>query len=253
MPAFGKLWLVDQLLSPIVRPCTRLLISALAVPTFRKVRKQFTNKAWDEELEKDIEQWTRGAFLLLVATHNFERWLQWFLSERLDKWLSMEFNVHWNMSFSVTEETSMAGVLIAAGRLMVAIGVIESMPDQQLFSVIHPGIHGVPWDKKLGLRANLKAAVMPVLKGLACQHLSRSSPVFAILAVIFPGVIGWVCYLLAIIQYLIIGLVTSRDRALDVLSAFDRQMEIQRNKLIEEFHVQAPQKSDPCDELPKGV
>ncbi len=46
---------------------------------------------------------------------------------------------------------------------------------------------------------------------------------------------------------------TSRDRALDVLSAFDRQMEIQRNKLIEEFHVQVPQKSDPCDELPKGV
>ncbi len=60
------------------------------------------------------------------------------LSEKLDKWLSMEFNVHWNMSFSASD-ASVAGVLIAAGRLMVAIGVIESMPDQQLFSVIHPG------------------------------------------------------------------------------------------------------------------
>lgn len=250
MPAFGKLWLVDQLLSPIVRPCTRLLIGFLAVPTFRKVRKQFTNSEWDEELEKDIEQWTRGAFLLFVATHNFEHWLQWFLSEKVSSWMSMKMDIHWTLAFNASTET---GVLIAAGRLMVAIGVIESMPDQQLFSVIHPGIHGVPWDKKLGLRANLKGAVLPVLKGMACQHLSRSSPVFAILAVIFPGATGWVCYLLAIIQYLIIGLVTSRDRALDVLSAFDRQMEIQRNKLIEEFHVQIPQKADPCDELPKGV
>lgn len=247
MPAFGKLWLVDQLLSPIVRPCTRLLIGFLAVPTFRKVRKQFTNAEWDEELEKDVEQWTRGSILLFVATHNFETWLQWFLSEKVSGWLSMKMDIHWNLTFSEDN------VWLAAGRLMVAIGVVESMPDQQLFSVIHPGFHGVPWDKKRGLRANLKGAILPVLKGFACQHLSRSSPVLAILAVIFPGVTGWVCYLLAITQYLIIGLVTSRDRALDVLSAFDRQIEIQRNKLIEEFHVKVPQQSDACDELPKGV
>lgn len=250
MPAFGKLWLVDQLLSPIVRPCTRLLIGFLAVPTFRKVRRQFTSAELDEELEKDIEQWTRGAILLFVATRNFEWWLQKFLSENLATWMSVKLNIHWALSFN---NDSTENVLIAAGRMMVAIGVIESMPDQQLFSVIHPGFRGVPWDRKLGLRANLKGAALPVLKGFACQHLSRSSPVLAILAVIFPGTTGWVCYLLAIIQYLIIGLVTSRDRALDVLSAFDRQMEIQRNKLIEEFHVKIPQKADPCDELPKGV
>ena len=93
----------------------------------------------------------------------------------------------------------------------------------------------------------------PVLKGLACNHLSRSSPVLAILAVIIPGTPGWICYVLAIAQYLIIGLVTSRDRALDVLSEFDRQIEIQRNKLIQEFHIQASTASDSTDELPQGV
>ena len=247
MPAFGKLWLVDQLLSPIVRPCTRLLVGFLAVPTFRKVRRQFTNADWDEELEKDIEQWTRGAILLFVATHNFEKWLQWFLSEKVSEWLSWKMNVHWELTFSDQN------VFIAAGRLMVAIGVIESMPDQQLFSVIHPGLRGIPWDRKLGFTTNVKGAVLPVLKGMACQHLSRSSPVLAILAVIFSGTTGWVCYLLAIVQYLIIGLVTSRDRAIDVLSAFDREIEIQRNKLIKEFQVKLPVAPDSCEELPKGV
>ena len=248
MPAFGKLWLVDQLLSPIVRPCTRLLVSVLAVPAFRRVRRSFTHSTErDEELEKDLEQWTRGAILLFVATHNFEQWLQGFLSESVNQWLWFKMNIHWDLTFSDTN------VWLAAGRLMVAIGVVESMPDQQLFSVIHPGLRGLPIDRKLGVVQNLKAVWLPFLKGLACHHLSRSSPVFAILAVIFPGPTGWVCYGLAIVQYLIIGLVTSRDRALDVLSAFDRQIEIQRNTLIQEFHITAKATPDATDELPKGV
>ena len=61
------------------------------------------------------------------------------------------------------------------------------------------------------------------------------------------------CYILAITQYLIIGLVTSRDRALDVLSAFDREIEIQRSKLIKEFHIGNAPAKDSTDELPKGV
>ena len=247
MPAFGKLWLVDQLLSPIVRPCTRLLVGFLAVPTFRKVRRQFTKADWDEELEKDIEQWTRGAILLFVATHNFEKWLQWFLSDKVSEWLSVKMNVHWELAF--TDQN----VFLAAGRLMVAIGVVESMPDQQLFSVIHPGLRGIPWNKALGIRANLQAAVMPVLKGMACQHFSRSSPVLAILAVVFAGTTGWVCYVLAIVQYLIIGLVTSRDKAIDVLSAFDREIEIQRNKLIKEFQVPVSKVPDSTDNQPTAV
>jgi hypothetical protein len=50
--------------------------------------------------------------------------------------------------------------------------------------------------------------------------------------------VGWVCYLMAITQYLIIGLVTSRDRALDVLSEFDRAVAQRRNELIEEFKLE---------------
>jgi hypothetical protein len=43
---------------------------------------------------------------------------------------------------------------------------------------------------------------------------------------------------MAITQYLIIGLVTSRDRALDVLSEFDRAVAKRRNELIEEFKLE---------------
>ncbi len=248
MPAFGKLWLVDQLLSPIVRPCTRLFVGLLAVPAFRSIRRSFTHSTErDEELEKDLEQWTRGAILLFVATYNFEHWLQGFIRVVVNNWMRFETNIHWDLTFSDQN------VWLAAGRLMVAIGVVESMPDQQLFSVIHPGLRGLPIDRKQSVVANLKLVWLPFLKGAACHHLSRSSPVFAILAVIIPSTAGWVCYLFAIVQYLIIGLVTSRDRALDVLSAFDRQIEIQRNKLIEEFHITAKGTADSTDELPKGV
>ena len=47
--------------------------------------------------------------------------------------------------------------------------------------------------------------------------------------------VGWVCYLLAITQYLIIGLVTRRDKALDMLSEFDRAVAERRKELVEEF------------------
>ena len=40
-----------------------------------------------------------------------------------------------------------------------------------------------------------------------------------------------------ILQYLIIGLVTSRDKALNVLNEFDRQVAIRRRELIEEFEL----------------
>ena len=49
--------------------------------------------------------------------------------------------------------------------------------------------------------------------------------------------VGWVCYLMAITQYLIIGLVTSRDRAMDVLSEFDRAVAARREELIQEFQL----------------
>jgi hypothetical protein len=65
--------------------------------------------------------------------------------------------------------------------------------------------------------------------------------------------VGWVCYLMAITQYLIIGLVTSRDRALDVLSEFDRAVAKRRNELIEEFKLEGnlPVDFDPHTQLNK--
>ena len=66
-----------------------------------------------------------------------------------------------------------------------------------------------------------------------------SVTVFAIMAVIFGSpnhpVVGWVCYVLAIIQFLIIGLVSSRDKALDVLREFDRQVKLRRDELTDRY------------------
>ncbi len=248
MPGFGKLWLVDQLLSPIVRPCTRILVGIVAIPTYRRVRRSFVaSQEHDLELEKDLEQWTRGSILLLVATRNFEYGLREFLKYLVNDWLHLSTQIHWELTFSDRN------IWVAAGRLMVAIGVVEIMPDQQLFSVIHPGLREITYDRKRGLWENIRIGWRPALKGLACHHLSRSSPVLAILAVIIPDWQGWLCFFLAITQYLIIGLVTSRDRALDVLSAFDRQIEIQRSKLIQEFHIKPPKAVDSTEQLPNGV
>ena len=79
----------------------------------------FTDLRPAQQLEKDLEQWFRGALLLLAATANMEHllfgWmdkLDWM--DRMD-WLTMGL------------------------RLMLAISVIEAMPDQELFAVIHPG------------------------------------------------------------------------------------------------------------------
>jgi hypothetical protein len=55
--------------------------------------------------------------------------------------------------------------------------------------------------------------------------------------VIFTGWVGWVCYALAVLQYLIIGLVTSRDRAIDVLMLFDVQMAARRHELVRQIRV----------------
>jgi hypothetical protein len=49
------------------------------------------------------------------------------------------------------------------------------------------------------------------------------------------GTVGWVCYFVAITQYLIIALITSTDKAGDLLGSFDRAVAEQREELIEEF------------------
>ncbi|MFO1095708.1 MAG: DNA topoisomerase I [Planctomycetaceae bacterium] len=181
----------------------------------------------DNELEKDIEQWFRGSLLLLVATKNFELFVAGLLEAKWD----------WNVS----EENW----LLTALRLMLAIAVIEAMPDQDLFSIIHSGPPKFHREPGQSWWQAIRANAWPILRGIGAQHLSRSSAVFAIIAVILKSTVGWVCYFLAIIQFLIIGLVTTRDRALDVLSQFDERVAERRQELIDEFHIDAGQTRAP--------
>ena len=62
--------------------------------------------------------------------------------------------------------------------------------------------------------------------------------------------VGWICYLIAITQYLIIGLVTSRDRAIDVLSEFDRQVAKRRQEIVEEFRLDEDGNPQPQNDPP---
>ena len=217
MPIPGT-WLIQRALGTLLRPATRIVIGLIAIPVLRSVRKRVLKQAeWDDELEKDVEQWFRASLVLFFATKNMET--------IVSQWLALNFDFsldHW---------------FIVAGRLLVAIGVVESMPDQQLFSIIHPGPPKLVWRKQRGLQGNVSDQAWPLVRGLLCRHINRTSPVFAILSVIFGGLQGWVFFALAIVQYLVIGLVTSRDKALDVLSEFDRKIAQQREVLIDEFHL----------------
>ncbi len=217
--------LVKTFLAPIIKPITRLFVGLVAIPLLRLLRKRIPKlNEWDEELEKDIEQWFRGSLILLVATANAETAITGWMRDFLE-WRDIEA-AHFDPS----------NWYITAARLLLAVACIEAMPDQELFSIIHPGpkFH---YDRRQGLWKSLIVQWRSLLKGLICQHLNRASPVLAIMSVIVDGTAGWICYSLAITQYLIIGLVTSRDRALDVLSEFDREVARRRQELIEEFDI----------------
>jgi hypothetical protein len=162
--------------------------------------------------------WFRGAVILLAATANLEDflfgWLPWHKSE--DPWLTMLL------------------------RLLLAIGVIESMPDQDVFGILHHGPPKADWLSRDGWR-NLWRQKREFLRGVVVLHLKRSSPVFVIMTVIFgnaPGtrefVVGWVFYGFAIVQYLIIGLVTERDRISGLLKQFDRSADAIRKEIADE-------------------
>ena len=65
--------LPTQLLKPLLKPIVRLFLGLVAIPIFRLfVRKVVRVQDLDEELEKDLELWFRGALLLLIATSNME-------------------------------------------------------------------------------------------------------------------------------------------------------------------------------------
>lgn len=205
-------------LQPVLRPLTRLLVGLIAIPFFRLFLRGFVDsKRLDDELEKDLEQWFRGSLLLLVATRNMEGVLFGWVHD------SVEGDLRW----------------VTMGlRLLLAVGVVEAMPDQELFAIIHPGPPKLKLTRKKPKLQQIREFIWPFIRGILCQHMNRSSPVFAILAAIAPGRVGWICYFVAITQYLIIGLVTSKDKMIDVLSVFDEQVAERRKELIREFHLQ---------------
>ncbi len=212
-----QLLLPTRLLQPLLKPIVRLFLGFIAIPIFRMfVRRVVRVNDLDEELEKDLEQWFRGALLLLIATQNME--------STIFGWVRPE-----------TRES----VFFMGGRLLLAIGVIEGMPDQSLFALIYPG----PQPPKIERGRVVWSLIryLPSLgKGLICQHLNRSSPVLAILAVIWPDeTVGWVCYGMAIGQYLLIGLVASKDKALGVLQKFDEAVARQRQEIENEIQMLA--------------
>lgn len=218
MSSLFRILMNIPLLRPILRPVTRLMVGLIAIPLFRMFLKKVVRlQDLDAELEKDLEQWFRASLVLLVATRNMENLLFPFLE-----------------GFRQGDEIGMGF------RIMLAVGVVEMMPDQELFAVIHPGPPTLTWNRHVF--GEIWEKKWMIVKGIVCQHLNRSSPVFAILAAIASGWIGWFCYGVALVQYLIIGLVTSRDKALDVLSKFDRAVAERRRELMEEFEI--PEKGD---------
>jgi hypothetical protein len=208
-----QLLLPTKLVALLLKPFVRLIISLVAVPLCRLfLHRVVRKKDLDAELERDIALWLRGSLVLLIATANME---SFFFG-----WVSPEFR----------DEK----VWLIAFRLMAAISVIEGMPDQALFAIIHPG----PPKPEIDWRrpwSSFRAYTPKFLYGLMCQHFNRSSPVLAIMTVFFRGPIGWICYGLAITNYLIIGLVSSKDRALDVLTKYDRAVAERRKELVEEL------------------
>lgn len=216
---FGNLlrWAV---LRPVLKPLTRILVGFLAIPFFRLVvRRGMRMAKVEEELENDLEQWFRASLILLVATANMEH--------LLFGWVPLDLE----------GDQSWIGVFF---RLLLVIGVIELMPDQALFAVLHSGPLELPLGKRLLI--DLWRDRVDWLKKFGCVHLNRSSPVFAMMSAIFGGdpdspsaLIGWVCYFVAVVQYLVIALITSADKAGDLLSTFDFAMAEKREGFVKEF------------------
>lgn len=208
--------------SPIIKPIIRFVVGLIAIPFFRFLLQRVVRlQEMDKELEKDLEQWFRGSLLLLVATRNMEDdlfgWIEPLITGQAHDTLNLTLTHWW-------------GQVLTALRIMLAIGVTEAMPDQELFAIIYPGPPKLRFVRGRILE-ELRLQTWPTVKGLACRHLDRSTQVFAIASAIFPDSAGWFCYFMAIAQYLIIGLVTSRSRAMDALEKFDQEVQRRRDQL----------------------
>lgn len=205
-----------QALSQLLRPISRLIAGVLAVKVCRFVMKRLGNvRVIDAEFERDIEHWFRASLVLLVATANVEG--------LLFGWVRLDLEGHW-------------GWLFFGLRLFIVTGVIEAMPDQEIFAILHRGPPTVRFGR--GFWRRLWEARRPISRGIFNQHMKRSSPVFAFLAAIFGGprgtdawMVGWTCYALCVGQFLYIALVTSKDMAREALERFDAQVDEIRRSL----------------------
>jgi hypothetical protein len=212
-------------LRTILKPLSRVLAGIIAVRIIRFVLKRVGKvKVLDKEFERDVELWFRASLVLLLSTANMEHILfGWIPFDMQDRYASLGM----------------------ALRLLLVMGVIETMPDQEIFSVLHRGPPAVPFGK--GFLSRLWKARKPILSGMFNQHIKRSSPVFAILAAIFGGdkgtdawAVGWCCYAIALFQYLYIALVTSSDKAQEALVMFDEQMKAMRQELKDSLSTDPP-------------
>jgi hypothetical protein len=201
-----QLLLPGWLVKPIIKPIVRLILGFLVIPVFRLFLRRVVRKNLDEELERDISLWLRGSLLLLIANSNMEAILfSWVPPEK--DWLKLAF------------------------RILLGIGVVEGMPDQALFLIIHPGPPPLVV-RKGRVWSDLAGYAWPFIRGTFNQYLNRSSAVLVILSVVLdPGPVPWICYGMAITNYLIIGLVSSRDKALDVWSRFDEAVAKRREEI----------------------
>jgi hypothetical protein len=207
--------MIRNLIITALRPVLRLVSGLIAIPIFRfLLRRVFRVQATDAELERDLENWFRGAVIMLAATANMEQFLfEWVPGK---DWVTLVL------------------------RLLLAVGVIESMPDEDVFSILHRGPPKLRLTRVSGWVEAWRRR-REVLRGIGILHLRRSSPVFVIMAVVFgdePGTrtglwsVGWWCYGLAVTQYLIIALITQRDRITGLLEAFDREATSIRQDII---------------------
>jgi hypothetical protein len=266
-----------SLLKPIVRPITRLVVGSVAVPLFRLFTKRVLKfDTLDNELEKDLEQWFRGALILLLATQNIETalfpWVEPVIHSRFTQSAPFDPSIddtsdsrlaasdtpsNGATATIATHSTSMLevshndyGWILLGFQVMLAIGVIQMMPDQELFALMHSRPPKHNFDRKQKWWPQIKTKGWPFVKGHLCLHLNKSSPVFAILAAIAPGLPGWICYGMALIQYLIIGLVTTQDKALNALGLLDQQAEQRRQEVIEEFDLTSKSALAPSTDAP---
>jgi hypothetical protein len=205
-----------QALSQLLRPVSRVIAGVIAVRVCRFIMKRVGKvQVIDAEFERDIEHWFRASLVLLVATANVEG--------LLFGWVRFDLEGHWTW-------------LILGLRLLIVAGVIEAMPDQEIFAILHRGPPKVPFGR--GFFRRWWDARREICGGIFNQHIKRSSPVFAFLAAIFGGppgsdawIVGWMCYALSVGQFLYIALVTSKDMAREALTQFDAQVSEIRQSL----------------------